>query len=69
MKNRKFYITIEVPVQISGNLEKDTEENRKIYWRKLMDFINSTKRKLDYDFHINSEHVLVINDEKGRALS
>lgn len=69
MKNRKFYITIEVPVQISGNLEKDTEENRKIYWRKLMDFINSTKRKLDYDFYINSEHVLVINDEKGRALS
>lgn len=68
MTNKKFFITLEVPVQISGKLEKDTEENRKIYWRKLMDYINSMKKKLDYDFYINSDFVLSINDEKGRAI-
>lgn len=67
MTNKRFYIALEVPVQISGDLEKDTEENRKIYWNKLMDFANTMQRKLDYSFYIHGEHVLTINDEKGRT--
>jgi len=68
MTDRRFYITLEVTAQCSGGKEKDTPENRRMYRDKLMEFINTRKRKMDYSFYIHSDHVLSINDEKGKEL-
>lgn len=68
MTDKKFYITIEVSAQMSGETAKDTEENRRKYRHKIMEFVNSMKRKLDYNFYIHSDHVVCIYDEKGREI-
>lgn len=68
MIDKKFYITLEVTAQCDGSLVKDIKENRHKYYSKLMDFINSRNRTLDYSFYIHSDHVLSIYDEKGNEI-
>ena len=68
MKNKHFYITIEATAQISGELEKNSEENRRKYWAKIMDYINSAKRKLDYSFYLHNINVMSIYDDKGKEV-
>ena len=68
MTDKRFFITLEVTAQCDGSLVKDTTENRHTYWSRLMEFINSRKRTLDYIFYIHSDHVLSIYDEKGNEI-
>lgn len=68
MTDKRFFITIEVNAQCDGSMVNDTKENRHKYWSKVMEFINSRKRTLDYNFYIHSDHVLSIYDEKGNEI-
>ena len=68
MTDKRFFITLEVTAQCDGSLVKDTKENRHTYWSKLMEFINSRKRTLDYNFYIHSDHVLSKKKKKGNEI-
>lgn len=68
MTDKKFYITLEVTAQCDESMVNYTKENRHNYWSILMEFINSRKRTLDYNFYIHSDHVLSIYDEKGNEI-
>lgn len=69
MKDMRFYVTIEVTAQLSGELEKDTKENRQEIGRRLRNwFFDQKGRRLDYGCYIDGENIMSINDEKGQTL-
>ncbi len=68
MKNVHFYITLEVTAQLDGDFVKDKPENREKIRGKIVEYIQSAKRKLDYNCYLHSEHIMSIYDEKGKEL-
>lgn len=68
MKNVHFYITLEVTAQLDGDFVKDEPENREKIRGKIVEYIQSAKRKLDYNCYLHSEHIMSIYDEKGKEL-
>jgi hypothetical protein len=47
---------------------KDKPENREKIRGKIVEYIQSAKRKLDYNCYLHSEHIMSIYDEKGKEL-
>ena len=69
MTDKRFYVTIEVTAQLSGELEKNTEANRQEIQNRLRRWLYDPKRrKLDYDCYIHNENIMSINDENGKEL-
>lgn len=68
MTRKHYYITLELDVDLSGELEKPMQENLSKCRGHIYDFINTLKRKLNYNFMISNYNVVSIYDEKGRQL-
>lgn len=68
MARKRYYITLELDVDLSGELEKQTQENLSKCRGHIYDFINTLKRKLNYNFYIQNFNAVSIYDEKGRQL-
>lgn len=68
MTRKHYYITLELDVDLSSELEKPTQENLSKCRGHIYDFINTLKRKLNYNFMISDYNAVSIHDEKGRQL-
>lgn len=68
MARKHYYITLELDVDLSSDLEKPTQENMSKCRGHIYDFINTLKRKLDYNFMISYYNTVSIHDEKGKQL-
>lgn len=65
MARKRFYVTLELDVDLSSELEKPTKENLSKYRGYISDFLYSLKKKLNYSFYIQNHNVISIYDEKG----
>ena len=68
MARKHYYITLELDVDLFSDLEKPTQENMSKCRGHIYDFINTLKRKLDYNFMISYYNTVSIHDEKGKQL-
>lgn len=68
MARKHYYITLELDVDLSSDMEKPTQENLSKCRGHIYDFINTLKRKLNYNFMISNYNAVSIYDEKGRQL-
>ena len=68
MTDRHYYVTVEVTVQLSGGMEKNTPENRKKISGNICDRIYNDNRKMNYSCHIYGKNILSIIDEKGNEI-
>lgn len=68
MARKHYYITLELDVDLSSDLEKPTQENMSKCRGHIYDFINTLKRKLDYNFMISYYNTVSIHDEKGNQI-
>ena len=68
MTDKHYYVTIELTVQLSGDMEKKTPENIRKIRGKICDRIFNGNRKLDYSCHIHGEHIMSVIDEKGNEI-
>lgn len=68
MALKRYYITLELDVDLSGELEKQTQENLSKCRGHIYDFINTLKRKLNYNFYIQNYNAVSIYDEKGNQI-
>ncbi len=62
MARKRYYITLELDVDMSGELEKQTQDNLSKCRGHIYDFINTLKRKLNYNFNIQNFNVVSIYD-------
>lgn len=68
MARKRYYITLELDVDLSAEQEKSTQENLSKCRGHIYYFINTLKRKLNYNFYIQNFNAVSIYDEKGRQL-
>ncbi len=68
MIDKHYYVTIEVTVQLSGGMEKNTPENRNKIRERICDSIYNGDRKLDYSCHIHGNYIMSVIDEKGNEI-